>query len=199
MTGTRGTIRLATEADAAAVADIYAPYVTASPVSFETDAPDGTEMARRIAEVQRTHAWLVFEEGGVVGGYAYGSKHRLRAAYQWSAEVSVYVAEPFRRRRIAQALYTSLFRLLAAQHFVNAYAGITLPNAASVALHESVGFIPVGIYRNIGYKMGAWHDVGWWQLALQPHPAAPSAPRPLATIEPRQCEELLATGMAMVR
>jgi phosphinothricin acetyltransferase len=194
------TIRLATTADAETIARIYGPHVAESPTSFEAEAPDAPEMARRIADTLATHAWLAFEEDGRVGGYAYGSKHRARAAYQWSAEVSVYVDETCRRRRIGQALYTSLFRILAAQGYVNAYAGITLPNEASVALHESVGFVPVGVYRQIGYKRGRWHDVGWWQLALQPHPAMPPALRPVSAIAgDGLLDSLLETGLRLVR
>ena len=193
------TIRLATAADSQAVAAIYAPHVTASATSFEVEAPDGAEIAHRIEETQRTHAWLVWQDAGGIGGYAYGSKHRARAAYQWSAEVSVYVGERFRRRRIGQALYTSLFHVLAAQHFVTAYAGITLPNVASVALHESLGFVPVGVYRHIGFKMGAWHDVGWWQRPLQPRPSSPAPPRPIAELAAGELTALLATGVPVAR
>jgi phosphinothricin acetyltransferase len=194
------SIRLATGADAAAFARIYAPHVVASPASFEVEPPDATEMARRIADNLATHAWLAFEQDGAVGGYAYGGKHRARSAYQWSTEVSVYVAETFRRRHIGQALYTSLFRVLAAQGYVNAFAGITLPNAASVALHESVGFAPIGVYKQIGYKLGQWHDVGWWQLALQPRPATPAMLRPVRELaDDGVLEALLATGLPLVR
>jgi phosphinothricin acetyltransferase len=194
------TIRLASSVDAEAMARIYAPHVAGSATSFETEVPDGPELARRIADAFAAHAWLAFEEDGRVAGYAYGSKHRVRAAYQWSTEVSVYVAESHRRRRIGQALYTSLFRILAAQGYVNAYAGITLPNEASVALHESVGFQPVGVYRRIGYKLGAWHDVGWWQLALQPHPSAPAPPRRLTALAADGVlDVLLPAGLPLVR
>jgi L-amino acid N-acyltransferase YncA len=194
------SIRLATEDDAAAIVAIYAPHVSGSATSFETDVPAVDEMRRRIRETLVLHPWLVYDEDGQVGGYAYATKHRVRAAYQWAVETSAYVGEPFRRRRVAQALYTSLFRILAAQGYVNAYAGITLPNAASVALHESVGFSSVGVYNRIGYKLGAWHDVGWWQLALQPHQSKPSEPRALRDIAARNdFGELLTVGLAVIR
>lgn len=195
-----GAIRLATPDDAEQIANIYAPYVAETATSFETDIPSAVEMRRRVADTLASHPWLVYDEGDVVGGYAYATKHRVRAAYQWSTEVSVYVAEPFRRRRVAQALYTSLFSVLAAQQFVNAYAGITLPNAASVALHESLGFEPVGVFRRIGYKMGAWHDVGWWQLALRAHDDPPHVPTPLPQIakDPR-FPSMVASGLPLVR
>jgi phosphinothricin acetyltransferase len=193
-------IRLANAADAGAIARIYAPYVSDTPTSFETDAPTPTEMARRISETLASHPWIVYDEEGSVGGYAYATKHRARSAYQWSTEVSVYVAETFRRRHVGQALYTSLFAMLAVQGFFNAYAGITLPNAASVGLHESLGFEPIGVYRRIGYKLGAWHDVGWWQLALGSHAASPAAPRPLTELlGTTALEESLARGLPLVR
>ena len=193
-------IRLAAAADAGAIARIYAPYVADSPTSFETDVPDASEIARRIDDALVWHPWLVYEEAQAVGGYAYASKHRVRAAYQWSVEVSVYLDAQHRRRRIGQALYTSLFRILALQGYVNAYAGITLPNAASVALHESLGFDPIGTYRRIGFKRGAWHDVGWWQLAVARHDDSPQPPRPLAgVIGTAAFESAVCEGLSLVR
>jgi L-amino acid N-acyltransferase YncA len=194
------SIRLATVADADAIARIYAPFVAHSPTSFETDIPDPNEIARRITDSLVTHPWLVNQEAAAVGGYAYATKHRVRAAYQWSVEVSAYVDEAFRRRGIAQALYTALFRILALQGYVNAYAGITLPNAASVGLHESVGFQPIGIYRRIGFKHGAWHDVGWWQRAVAPHEDSPRPPRPLAdVVGTSPFDASLLEGLSLVR
>jgi phosphinothricin acetyltransferase len=195
-----GSIRLATAGDATTIARIYAPYVADSPTSFETEVPDASEVARRINDTLVSHPWLVYEEADAVGGYAYATKHRVRAAYQWSVEVSVYVDDRFRRRRIAQALYTSLFRLLALQGFVNAYAGITLPNAASVKLHESMGFESVGVYRRIGFKHGAWHDVGWWERAVAPYDDSPRPPRLLAdVIGSRSFGLAMGEGVSLVR
>lgn len=196
----RGSIRLAVAGDADAIATIYGPYVADTPTSFETEVPDATEMARRIDETLVSHPWVVYEEADRVGGYAYATKHRVRAAYQWAVEVSVYVDDRFRRRRIAQALYTSLFRILALQGYVNAYAGITLPNAASVRLHESLGFNPIGVYRRVGFKRGAWHDVGWWQLAVVPYEDSPRPPRLLgAVVGSSAFESALGEGMSLVR
>jgi phosphinothricin acetyltransferase len=166
--------------DAAACAAIYAPHVHASPVSFEEAAPDAVAMAVRIAEAQATHPWLVAEDGGDVAGYAYGCPHRSRAAYRWAADVAVYVAPAQQRRGFGLALYEALIERLARQRFQIACAGITLPNEASVRLHERLGFVPVGTYRRIGWKAGAWRDVGWWQLELIPigdePPAEPLPP-----------------------
>jgi len=158
---TLGTIRLATAEDAEAIAGIYAPYVTGRPTSFETEAPSAEEMRRRIVQTLPVLPWLVWVEASVVGGYAYARRHRERAAYQWSVEVSVYLDEAFHRRGIGRALYSVLLRILEAQGFVHAYAGIALPNAASQGLHESMGFERVAVYPKAGFKLGAWHDVGW--------------------------------------
>jgi phosphinothricin acetyltransferase len=164
--------------DAAACATIYRPYVVHSATSFEEDPPDGAEMARRITGVQRTHPWLVGERDGAITGFAYASAHRNRSAYRWAADVSVYIAAAYHRQGVGSALYEALFERLREQGFLIACAGITIPNPASVALHESLGFELIGVYRRIGYKQGAWHDVGWWQLALGEQTAPPAEPRP---------------------
>lgn len=152
--------------DGGPCAAIYAPHVEGSQVSFEEVPPDAAEMTARIAATQATHPWLVAADGGGVVGFAYGCQHRSRAAYRWSADVSVYVAEGARGAGVGRTLYAGLLACLRGQGFHVACAGITLPNEASVALHESFGFKPVGIYREIGWKAGAWRDVGWWQLRL---------------------------------
>ena len=163
------TIRSANpERDSAACAAIYAPHVEASPTSFEAEAPSAEEMAERIERIGATHPWLVAERNGEVAGFAYACEHRSRAAYRWAVDVSVYVGEADRRRGLGKDLYEDLFRRLRAQRFRVACAGVTLPNEASVALHEGLGFVPVGVYRRIGWKQGAWRDVGWWQLDLSP-------------------------------
>jgi L-amino acid N-acyltransferase YncA len=153
-------------ADAAACAAIYAPFVSSSAVSFEEVPPSADELAARMARISSTHPWLVAELGDRAVGFAYGSPHRERAAYRWAADTSVYIAADARRRGIGRALYEALLELLERQGVQVACAGITLPNEASVALHESLGFVSVGIYRRIGFKAGAWRDVGWWQREL---------------------------------
>ena len=159
-------IRLARLSDAAAVAAIYAPSVTEGVASFELAVPTAAEMAERIRHTLRERPWLVCEEAGVILGYAYGARHRERLAYQWSVEASVYVDRTRHHRGVGRALYRELLSQLADLGYYNAYAGITLPNAASVGLHESFGFVPVGIYRHAGFKLGRWWDVGWWQRSL---------------------------------
>ena len=174
---TTSRIRLAEPSDAEQVLAIYAPVVLRSATSFELEPPTAAQMQQRIKSTLEYAPWLVCERDGEVVGYAYAGKHRERPAYQWSIEVSVYVREGLRRSGVGRGLYASLFSALSRQGYYNAYAGITLPNAASVGLHESLGFRAVGVYRRAGYKLGAWHDVGWWQLDLQPHVAAPSPPK----------------------
>jgi phosphinothricin acetyltransferase len=169
-------IRLARPEDAQVIQAIYAPVVISTPTSFELAPPTVEETRERIVEKLRTHPWVVYEAEARVVGSAYASSYRARAAYQWSVEVSVYLHEQWRGQGIGRALYTSLFALLRLQGFYSVYAGITLPNPASVALHERMGLRPVGIYHQVGYKLGAWHDVGWWQGALQPHIQEPAAP-----------------------
>jgi L-amino acid N-acyltransferase YncA len=170
------TIRSADpHSDAAACAAIYAHHVEGSAVSFEEEPPDAAQLAERITRTARTHPWLVAECEGEVVGYAYGCPHRSRAAYRWAVDVSVYVDEDRRGEGCGRALYVELLERLRRQRFQVACAGITLPNAASVALHESLGFVAVGVYRRIGWKAGAWRDVGWWQLELEPAGEGPPA------------------------
>lgn len=167
------------QCDAAACAAIYAPHVEGSAVSFEEVAPDAAAMAARIEATQATHPWLVAVDGEEVRGFAYACRHRERAAYRWAADVSVYVAEGARHGGVGRVLYAELLGRLRAAGLRTACAGITLPNPASVALHETLGFEPVGVYRRIGWKDGAWRDVGWWQLELMPAgPGTPPEPLP---------------------
>jgi len=193
-------IRLATHDDGAAVAEIYRPVVAATAFSFETILPDGNEMTRRIEETLGSYPWLVCDVDGQVAGYAYASRHRVRGAYQWSVDTSVYIAEDYRRRHIGRGLYTSLFAILAAQGYFNAFAGIALPNPASVALHQAMGFEPIGVYRRVGYKLDRWHDVGWWQLILKQHEDSPGVPIEIGTLAGRPgWAELLTRGESIIR
>jgi len=160
-------IRPVEQEDAGDVAAIYRPIVEETPISFEAEAPSPDAMRSRIMDKAEERPWLVCELDGRIAGFANASPHRSRDAYRWSVDSSIYVGKAFRRRGVARALYTALFGVLRAQGYVNVFAGVTLPNPASVALHESMGFQPVGVYRRVGYKQGAWHDVGWWQRALQ--------------------------------
>jgi L-amino acid N-acyltransferase YncA len=176
-------IRTATIEDGAALAAIYGPIVRDTAISFEMAPPSAAEMAARIERTLRTHPWLVAEAAGVIVGYAYASAHRERAAYRWSVDASVYVREGGRRRGVARALYTRLFEILAAQNFHIVHAGIALPNKPSIAFHEAMGFEPIGVYREVGYKLSQWRDVGWWarRLADPGNPPAEPIPFPALT------------------
>jgi phosphinothricin acetyltransferase len=176
-------IRVARSADAEALARIYAPYVTGSAISFELEPPCAEEMGARLAAYLTVAPWLLLAEDGEVLGFAYASRHCDRAAYRWSVDTTVYVREDARRRGLGRSLYTSLFALLRLQGFFVAHAGITLPNAASVGLHESLGFEPVGVYASVGYKNGRWHDVGWWRRPLREPVPAPAEPLSFAELE----------------
>lgn len=173
-------IRTATPQDAAAVQAIYAPIVRHSPISFEVEPPTVAEMERRIVITLARYPWFVGEDdAGRVCGYVYASQHKERAAYRWAVDVTAYVREDCRGQKVGQRLYRRLLAELAALGYHQACAGITLPNEGSVALHESVGFKPVGVFRDIGFKFGAWRDVGYWQCALQAAGVAgePAEPR----------------------
>jgi L-amino acid N-acyltransferase YncA len=170
-------IRDATPDDAAAVAAIYAPYVTDTVISFETVPPAVEEMARRMAAYAASHAWLVLEEDGEIIGYAYAHPFAERWAYQWSCEVTVYLAMGLRRSGAGRALYDALFDRLAARGFRRVFAGVSLPNDASIGLHRACGFEPAGVFRQVGWKDGAWHDVAWWQRTLLDAPDPPTEPR----------------------
>jgi L-amino acid N-acyltransferase YncA len=193
-------IRLALERDAQQLADIYAPVVRDTPISFEVDPPTAAEMARRVADTLPTFPWLVVDRGGEILGYVYASPHRARAAYRWSVDTTVYVHSGVRRAGVGRALYASLLRILALQRFYTAYAGITLPNPGSVGLHEAVGFEPLAVYRGVGYKLGAWHDVGWWQRTIGPRPPVPEAPLTTASAAASSgWHAALTAGMPLLR
>ena len=176
------TIRFATTADVPAILAIYAPYITQSAVTFEYDVPTAAEFAERIQTIQTQFPYMVAESDGRVLGYAYASRHRDRIAYQWSVETSVYVHPDGHRQGIARQLYTALFNLLRRQGYYNAYAGITMPNSKSEAFHRSMGFESIGTYTEIGYKLGAWHSVTWFQLNLQPYQPNPQQPIPVTQL-----------------
>lgn len=159
-------IRPATEADAPRLLDIYRPYVEHTAVSFELEPPALDVFAARIAKSLAGWAWLVAERDGAVAGYAYGTVHRERAAYAKTAETGVYLDEAHHGRGVGTALYTELLQVLAARGFHRAVAGITLPNPASVALHERFGFERIGVYKEVGFKFGRWHDTVWYQRGL---------------------------------
>jgi L-amino acid N-acyltransferase YncA len=167
-------IREATVDDGAAISRIYAHYVQKTPITFEEEVPGAHAMSTRVRDILATHPYLIAQIDGDVAGYAYATKHRERASYRWAVDVTIYLDHAVLRRGIGRALYSALLPLVTAQGYVTAYAGITMPNPASVGIHEAMGFTLVGIYQNVGYKLGAWRDVGWWQRPLaEPRPNPP--------------------------
>jgi phosphinothricin acetyltransferase len=196
-----GTIRLASAADAAAVQTIYAPYVRETAISFELSPPSVDAIGQRIARTLAAYPWLVCQDAtGEVLGYAYGGRLAERAAYDWAAEVSVYVRQDHHRHGVGAALYTTLLAILKLQGYYRALAIIALPNEASVGLHRTLGFTDAGVLHRVGYKLGRWHDVGYMELSLQPDDRPPRPPRPLAAVltEPAFAAAL-ARGVARLR
>jgi phosphinothricin acetyltransferase len=171
------TIRLATEADAEQMLAIYAPVIHKTAISFELEPPALEEFQRRIREISAYGPWLACERGGEILGYAYAAHYRVRAAYRWSVEGSLYVHPNYQRRGVGTALSISLFECLRVLGYYNIYACIALPNEGSVTNAERLGFKPVGVFHNTGYTKGQWRDVGWWELKLQEYPPAPLPPR----------------------
>jgi L-amino acid N-acyltransferase YncA len=173
-------IRLAdAERDASAVAAIYGVAVETTLASFEEVAPSADEIAGRMRWIVARTPWLVMDDNGTVVGYAYASPHQDRAGYRWSVNISVYVASGHRGRGVGRALYDELLAVLRRQRFVNVYAGIALPNPASVALHEAIGMRRTALYERVGFKFGEWHDVAWFALRLSDPQDAPPEPIPL--------------------
>ena len=194
------TIRVATAGDAQAMADIYAPVVQHTAITFELVPPTEADMAARMSSGLAYAPWLVAVVGGEVAAFAYGARHRERPAYQWSVDVSVYVAERHRRRGAGRALYAALLPILRRQGFHAVHGGITMCNPGSIALHEAVGFRRIGVFPSVGYKRGAWHDVGWWQMALGERVPEPAPPVPFAELrESAAVDEALRAGAGLLR
>src|SRR5260370_25375695 len=174
-------LRLVSRDDAAQIAAIYAPFCSETAVSFETVAPDEGAIRERIRAVTDRYPWLVaVSEEDVVLGYAYAGKHRERSAYRWSVDFTAYLAPAAKRRGIGTKLYTALAEICRQMGYYRAFAAITLPNEASIRLHEKIGFRPIGVYQRVGFKLGKWHNVGWLSLDLLPESDSPSEPRSIA-------------------
>lgn len=180
---TNTRLRLVSLDDAAQIAEIYTPFCLATAISFETVPPDEETVRNRIGAVTQQYPWLVAVSADEkVLGYAYAGKHRERAAYRWSVDFTVYLAADAKRCGLGTRLYGALAVICRNLGYYRAFAGITLPNEASVRLHEKVGFRPVGVYQRVGFKLGKWHDVGWWSLDLRPEDDLPSEPRAISEI-----------------
>jgi phosphinothricin acetyltransferase len=191
---------MAAESDAPSFLRIYGPIVEQTPISFELRPPSVDEFRERIRKKLCSHPWLACEEDGEILGYAYAGQFRSREAYDWTTELTVYVASEQRRRGVGQALYASLLAALRVQGFCTAIIGITLPNEASVRLHEKMGFKVIGVYHAVGYKFSKWHDVGFWELSLRGPRDVPRALRsPSALVETAEWNEALASGLLFIR
>lgn len=188
------TFRFATAEDAAALAAIYAPYCEQTAISFETMSPTPGEMTRRLVSLSDRFPWLVAAADGQVVGYAYARPHHEREAYAWATETSIYLDRIVHRRGLGRALYQRLFALLKLQGYRTIIAGATLPNPGSIGLHEAMGFRPMGIFRQVGWKMGAWHDVAWMQLELQARVNDPSPPVPIRALRDEAAVREILTG-----
>ncbi len=169
-------IRPARVADGFRISEIYHPYVIETPITFEETPPDAREMETRIASITAQYPYLVAEVRDRVIGYAYACAHRPRVSFRWSVDVAIYLDRDFRQRGLGRVLYGRLLPIIREQGYVMAYAGITVPNDASIGLHESFGFRCVAVFEREGYKLGQWRNVGWWELALSPACAAPPEP-----------------------
>ena len=187
-------IRPATLSDAQGILNIYAPHVRRSFCTFESEVPSIEEMQERIKKIMLTKPWLVCTIDKSIAAYVYASAHRERTAYQWSCECSVYTSPDFQNAGIGHQLYKTLFQILKAQGYRNVYAGITLPNEASIRLHEKCGFTPFATYENVGYKLGKWKSVGWWKLQLHNYNLKPSPPSQFSELDLSRFKDLFSAA-----
>ncbi len=176
-------IRLATDKDAAAILEIYAPYIEHTSFTFETEVPSIAEFKLRIKKYLETRPWIVAEIDGNIAGYAYAGPYRERVAYQWCCESSIYIHYKYFKQKVAETLYKKLLEILQLQGYRNVYAVINLPNPASVTFHEKLGFKFFAKYPNVGYKLGQWKTVGWWNYAMNEYNMNPVAPIALKNLK----------------
>lgn len=192
-------IRLASAHDAFSILGIYAPYIVNSSYTFETEVPDLNSFKERINLYLQSWPWLVCEVNGIVAGYAYGARHRERIAYQWSVESSIYIHDDHQKAGVATALYASLIEILKLQGFRNVYAVINLPNEKSVGFHEKMGFEYFATFKKVGYKLGKWKDVGWWQLQLNEYSSNPASPIPFSKLDQEKVRKILESSSKLFR
>jgi len=176
-------IRLIREADVTAVWNIYNYYVENTIISFEYEKPGLEEYAQRISINTEKYPWLVCLCDNKVIGFAYGTTHRYRTAYQWSPESTIYLHPDFHTKGIGRILYETLFSLLKVQGYYNVFAGVALPNEKSVSFHQALGFEDIGVFKKVGYKHGNWHDTHWFQLNLNEYDLNPPEPKNLEEVK----------------
>ena len=194
------TIRLANVFDPANLLDIYGPIVEGTIISLEHETPTIEEFAERIQAIIVKTPWLICEIDNKIAGYAYAAPHRTRDAYKWTVEFSAYVSKNQQRKGIGRCLYVSLTEILRIQGYHNALAGIALPNEVSIAFHESLSFTKIGIYHKVGYKLGAWHDVGWWELEINNISEPPGKPLTLDEVQNhKDWEKALNSGIEFIK
>lgn len=192
-------IRFATLEDAEAILAIYAEYIVNTGVTFEIEVPTIEQFRERMRRITEQFPWLVCEIDGVIAGYAYGSKHGERAAYRWSADLSVYIDEKYHRRGIASALYRAVMELLRLQGYFTVYAGVSTPNEKSEAFHSAFGFRNLGEFRKVGYKLGLWRGVAWYEMPLAEYVAEPAETTTIGVIrQTKDCEEILSRYVTSV-
>lgn len=184
-------IRLATPEDASAILDIYAPYINDTVITFEVKVPSTADFSRRAEKIMARFPYIVVERNGRIAGYAYAHPAGEREAYQWNAELSVYVHGDFQRRGLGSRLYSALIELLSLMGYRNLYAVITMPNEASVAMHRRLGFKPLAVHKNAGYKLGKWHDVAWLEKNLGPYGPEPEPPLSINGLAPELIRRIL--------
>lgn len=184
-------IRLATQADASSILDIYAPYVKETAVTFDVTVPTRFDFIRRMEEIRERFPYLVAEQDERITGYAYAHSERDRAAYQWNAELSIYIHKDFQGHGLGSRIYSTLIDLLGILGYRNLYAAITLPNEASLFMHQRLGFRELAVHKNAGYKLGKWHDVAWLDKKLGPYTAEPTPPLPMSELAPEKLRSVL--------
>ena len=162
---------------------VYAPSVINTPITFEYEVPSLQEYSERMKKIASHYPVLVCEKDSEVAGFAYGNIHRVKIAYQWSTESTIYVADKFHGSGVAQALYHALLSVLELQGFVNVYAGVTIPNAKSEHFHLAMGFAEIGVFEKIGFKLGKWHDLKFFEMYLVEHPTSPTPPVSIGDVE----------------
>lgn len=192
-------LRQARPEDAEAVLAVYAPYIRNTNITFEYEVPAVEEFRKRMEEIMEGYPYLICEEEGKMAGYAYAHRYKERAAYQWDAELSVYLRPEYARRGIGRAFYTALMEILKEQNVRNVYGIVTSPNPPSEALHRSMGFRLFGVSQRTGYKLGKWIDVSGFERALGDPECPPEPLRTISEVNPDRIAGILKDAEKLIR